>query len=206
MSAVLLSPGYSQLSGYLVNRFYPTGKLYVGSSEPMIESERYAYDKWFRFLNYNASGIDQEAVAESAQEMLHKIVEVEHSRGGKINAIFLFPNLYYNNKFVTITYESLLEAMSANFVVPLTIISGLYEFGVASVEMKVFVFEEEYLGFESRICVEAIKGGLEKFRKLDDTNFSKLGESVVITVPKDTDDAEYWMDSYCEKVLEKEVV
>lgn len=203
MSAVLIAPNSSDLASYLVNRFYPSGKMYVISSAPMMSSALCSYENWIRFPSFNAMGIDQEEISNAVNSAINHIIAKEHESGGKINKIFAFPNLSFNNSYLTITYDSFLEASSANFVTPISIISALFEYGVCSPTVEIVVFSNQKPGFEAALCTNALASALKRFQKEDTTHFSSVAKISAFSVGKDLDMAV--LDRYCELVLAKEI-
>lgn len=203
MSALLIAPQASDLASYLVNRFYPQGKLYVVSSEPMISSSVASYARWVRLPRYNSLGINPEELSASTNAALEKIVKKEHDLGEKITRVFLFPNLSYNNNFLTVTFDSLLESVAENMVIPVSILSGLFEYGTCSPFVKITIFLEKSAPFESEICAFALRSALERFKKVDVTGYSSAAQIELVSVGKEIDkDA---LDSYCELTLAKEI-
>ena len=203
MSALLIAPQSTELASYLVNRFYPEGKMYVVSSVPMMSGSVCSHENWVRFPLYNAMGIDTDEVSEATNSAINKIVKQEHEAGTKINKVFLFPNQAFNNNYLTLTYDSFLEATSSNFVVPISIISALFEYGICSPNVEIIIFSHRRPGFEAALCTNALLAALKRFQQEDVTHYSSIAKVSAFSVVDDLDFNT--LDHFCEQVLAKEI-
>lgn len=201
MAAILVCPQECHISGHIINRFYGRGDLFIASPEPQISSSECKWDRWFRFPKYNTVAIDQQELAEKTSEMIQGVAKYCIDKNDYVKDFIIFPNLSYNNNFLTVTYESLLETYSSNVVVPIAILGGVYEYQVASPTMRITVLKDNSSGHEADMSCSSLLSSLRTFVARDITNLSKNVAVRAFSFSDAID--ENWVDVFCESFLEK---
>lgn len=196
----MIAPDDSHISGYITNRFFPRGEFFICSPDPQISSSEADWGNWFQIPRFNTLGIDQDQVYQTTTNFIQHIAKFCIANKKFVTKLLIFPNLSYNHRFFTVSYDSLLETYSANVVVPMAVYGGLCEYQVASPRMDIILMKDEMSGFESDISNSSLAASLKRFQKLDETGISHGNTVRAFSFKRQMDDN--WIDDFCEHYLE----